>query len=124
MIVFSVYISPNTTIRQSKTFLTRHLFAYKYKDTPIVVTGDFNINILIEENADIVKFMKDWLNLDLISDPKQPTTLGGSCIDLVFARNTPKLPSKRFVSYFSYHRPLFTLLTTLNQNTANSTLTD
>lgn len=105
-----VYLSPNTTMKLSKAFMIRNLFYYKYKDSPVIVTGDFNIDISKEENIGFVHFMKDALELDLISVSNQPTTLSGSCIDMVFTRKTPEMPTKRFITYFSYHRPLFTLL--------------
>lgn len=114
MVLFCVYLSPNTTIKQTKAFMTRNLFSYKSRDIPIIVTGDFNIDISKEENVGFVKFMKDFLKLDLVSDSRQPTTLSGSCIDMIFARNTPDLPTKRFITYFSYHRPLFTLLSAVS----------
>lgn len=110
MVLFCVYLSPKTTIKQAKTLMTRNLWLYKSKNVPIIVTGDFNIDISKEENSSFVEFMKDFLALDLVSDSRQPTTLGGSCIDMIFARNTPDLSTKRFITYFSYHRPMFTLL--------------
>ncbi|XP_065082636.1 uncharacterized protein LOC135705014 [Ochlerotatus camptorhynchus] len=114
IIVFCVYLSPNTTMKQAKTFMTRNLFHYKTKDNPIIVTGDFNVDVSKAENIGFVQFMKNFLQLDLVSDPKLPTTLGGTCIDLVFARKIPELPTKRFITYFSYHRPLFTLLSAVS----------
>lgn len=114
MLLFCVYLSPNTTMKQAKTFMTRNLFLYRSNDIPIIVTGDFNIDITKSENLDFVKFMKDFLALDLISDSIQSTTLSGSCIDLVFAKNIPALPTKSFITYFSYHRPLFTVLSAVS----------
>lgn len=110
MILFCVYLSPNTTLKQAKTFMTRNLFCYKSENIPTVVTGDFNIDVSKEENIGFVQFMKDFLGFDFISDLIQSTTLGGTCIDLLFAKNAPSFPTKTFITYFSYHRPLFTLL--------------
>lgn len=114
MILFCIYLSPKTTIKQAKTFMTRNLLHYNPKNVPIIVTGDFNIDISKEENIGFVEFVKDFLKLNLVSDSRQPTTLGGSCIDMIFSRNTPDLPTKRFITYFSYHRPLFTLLSAVS----------
>lgn len=61
MVLFCVYISPNTTIKQAKTLMARNLFLYRFKDVPIIVTGDFNIDISKEENIGFVTFMKDFL---------------------------------------------------------------
>lgn len=106
-----VYISPKATYKQKITFLTRNLFCYAKKDIRIVVSGDFNIDILKPENSKFLHFMKDYLKLDLNSDPKQTTTFGGTCLDLVFVRNI-QAQTKRACSYCSYHRPMLTLVDT------------
>ncbi|XP_055587414.1 uncharacterized protein LOC129739899 [Uranotaenia lowii] len=84
MLLFSLYISPGTTLRQKKYFLTRNLIMYARLATPIIVTGDFNIDVSKPGNDELISFMKTYLFLDLASDPTQATTLGGSCIDLTF----------------------------------------
>lgn len=114
MVLCCIYLSPNVTIKQAETFMTRNLFCYKASDIPVVVTGDFNIDISKTENICFVRFMKEFLAFDIFSDPRKSTTLGGSCIDIIFARNIPDLLTKRYIAYFSYHRPLFTLLTTVS----------
>lgn len=106
-----VYISPNHTYKQTITFLTRNLFRYAKQDIRIVVSGDFNLDILKPEYRKFVQFMKDFLNLDLNSDPLQTTTFGRTCLDLVFVRNI-QAQTRRYVSYFSYHRPMLTLVDT------------
>jgi hypothetical protein len=72
------------------------------KDVPIIISGDFNIDI--NKDPSIIQFLKEELNLDYIPT-SSPTTLGNTTIDLTFARNisTDTMP---FVSYFSYHRPI------------------
>lgn len=77
---------------------------------PIVVTGDFNIDVSKKENTEFIDFMKQYLLLDLSSDPNQATTLGGTCLDLLFTRNI-HADNKRYCSYFSYHRPILSVLT-------------
>lgn len=112
IIVFAVYLSPNTTLKQAKTYMTRNLFKYNYDDnetTPVVVTGDFNIDISRPEGYDFVDFMAKYLKLELASSIES-TTLGGSCIDMVFTRHVSGVRCKRFITYFSYHRPIVTTL--------------
>lgn len=82
---------------------------YARKDMPIVVTGDFNIDISKQENVEFVEFMQTYMHLNLASDRNQPTTLGGSCLDLTFTRNI-RCECTRFCSYFSYHRPILSVL--------------
>lgn len=106
-----VYISPSATYKQKITFLARNLFMYAKKNIRIVVCGDFNIDILKPENVKFPLFMKQYLHLDLNTDHLQTTTFGRSCLDLVFVRNI-QAQTRRYVSYFSYHRPILTLFDT------------
>nr|XP_029713677.1 uncharacterized protein LOC109418586 [Aedes albopictus] len=85
-LLISLYISPSTTTKQKKFFLARNLFMYMRSSMPIIVTGDFNIDVSKEENIEFVDFMKQYLHLELATDPSQATTLGGSCLDLIFTR--------------------------------------
>lgn len=76
---------------------------------PIIVTGDFNIDVLKPENLEFIDFMRTYLHLDLASDRSQATTMGGSCLDLTFTRNI-RIQCKRYCAYFSYHRPILSVL--------------
>lgn len=109
-LLVSVYLSPGTTTTQKKYFLMRNLLLYKRWTMPIIVTGDFNIDVVKPENVEFLDFMKKYLCLDLASDPTQATTLGGTCLDLTFSRNI-RAECKRYCSYFSYHRPILSILT-------------
>lgn len=109
LVLFCIYLCPSTTVKYGKAFIARHLYHYVSRDVPVIVTGDFNIDVSKQENSGFVEFMT-LLGFKLSSDAKLPTTLGGSCIDMVFTRKTPELPTKRYITYFSYHRPLFSLL--------------
>lgn len=82
---------------------------YSVGDKPIVVTGDFNIDVSKPENVEFVEFMQRYLRLNLMSDRSQATTLGGSCLDLTFTRDIHS-ECRRYCSYFSYHRPILSVL--------------
>nr|XP_029713647.1 uncharacterized protein LOC115257831 [Aedes albopictus] len=99
----------STTTKQKKFFLARNLFMYMRSSMPIIVTGDFNIDISKAENIEFIDFMKQYLHLELATDPSQATTLGGSCLDLIFTRKI-RAESRRYCSYFSYHRPILSVL--------------
>ncbi|XP_055622388.1 uncharacterized protein LOC129765957 [Toxorhynchites rutilus septentrionalis] len=86
-LLFCVYISPGTTVKQKKYIMTRHLMMYSKSTMPLVVTGDFNIDVSKQENVEFIDFMLKYLHLTLASDPSLATTNGGSCIDLTFTRN-------------------------------------
>ncbi|KDR12824.1 hypothetical protein L798_13243 [Zootermopsis nevadensis] len=70
-------------------------------ETPIVLTGDFNIDV--RRNQSLVEFMQREFRLQYV--PTTPTTLGNTTIDLTFVRNI-NISVMPFVSYFSYHRPM------------------
>jgi hypothetical protein len=51
---------------------------------PIILAGDFNINMKYNYNAKPVEFMKDTFELDVLSDPFQGTATSNSCTNMVF----------------------------------------
>jgi hypothetical protein len=59
--------------------------------------------------------MRNNFGLHLSSD-KSPTTLGGSCIDMVFTRHFGNLRCHGYISYFSYHKPIPALLATTDND--------
>lgn len=100
---------PGTTMKQKKYFLVRNLYPYLNSTMPIVVTGDFNVDVSKPENVELIEFLERYLYLDLASDRAQATTLGGSCLDLTFVRNI-RAECRRYCAYFSYHRPILSVL--------------
>jgi hypothetical protein len=54
------------------------------EDMPIILAGDFNINVKDNYNAELVEFMKDTIELDILLDLSQGMTRSNSCIDMVF----------------------------------------
>jgi hypothetical protein len=84
-------------------FLARRFCDY----IPIILTGDFNVNVKDNYNAELVEFIKDsTFELDVLLDLSQRTTRSSSCIDMVFGRNVYNLSCMNYVSYFSCHRPI------------------
>lgn len=110
VVLVSVYISPGTTLKQKKAFIIRKLLPTVQKNLPLVVTGDFNIDVLKRENVDFLTLMSD-LRLTLANDVRQTTTHGGTVLDLTFTRNI-HASITRYVCYFSYHRPMLSVLRT------------
>jgi endonuclease/exonuclease/phosphatase (EEP) superfamily protein YafD len=132
MLVVIVYVSPNTpsddlifsnlagyspNVCKMFTFLTRR----GCEDKPIILAGDFNDKVKDNYNAELVQFLKDTSELDVLSDLSQGTTRSNSCIDMVFGRNVDILSCMNHVSYFSYHRPI---LSRTNQQAPKLTDTD
>jgi hypothetical protein len=83
-----MYISPNTPSDDWKSFIFSNLAGYSpkvskmfkflarrgCKGMPIILAGDFNINVKDNYNAELVEFMKDTFKLDVLSDLSQGTT--------------------------------------------------
>jgi hypothetical protein len=70
----------------------------------VILAGDFNINMKDNHSTELVEFMKDTFELDVLSDLSRRTTRSNSCIDMVFGRNVDNLSCMNYVLYFSYHR--------------------
>jgi hypothetical protein len=119
VLVVSVFVSSNTLSDDRKSVTFSNLAGY----SPIVCKmfkflvrkscEDFNVNVKDNYNSELVEFMNDTFELDVLSDLSQGTTRSGSCIDMVFGRNVVNLSRINFASYFSYHRPI--LITTNHQ---------
>ncbi|GBM34258.1 hypothetical protein AVEN_37077-1 [Araneus ventricosus] len=72
------------------------------KDIPIIVMGDFNVDVKRNEKA--FGFKKKHLDLNMVPT-NYPSILGNSYIDSSFTRNiSPELLN--YACYFSYHRPI------------------
>jgi hypothetical protein len=112
-----VYIHPNVPQGAIRCFMSQMLGAYSEAirlnflnmnpdpETPILLCGDFNMDIM--QNKSFVNFMKSKSNLDCISSVS--TTLGNTCKDLTLTRNI-SVQTLPYVSYFSYHRPVLNRL--------------
>jgi hypothetical protein len=62
-----------------------------------------------KENETFVTDMEETFGLNLMSDPQCSTTRSKSCIDMVFARNVDNLNYANYITYFSYHRRIFSI---------------
>jgi hypothetical protein len=112
VLVVTVHVSPNTPWDDWKSLTFSNLARYSQKvckmlvfltrrgceDMPILLAGDFNVNMKDNYNAELVEFMKDTFELDVLSDLSQGTTRSNSCIDMVFGRNVDNLPYMNYVS--------------------------
>jgi hypothetical protein len=116
-ILGAVYIHPNVPQKAIEYFMFQMLGAYSESirliflnmnpdtETPILLCGDFNMDVM--QNKSFVNFMESKFNLDCISSGS--TALGNMCIDLTSTRNI-SIQTLPYVSYFSYHRPVLNRL--------------
>ncbi|GFT24230.1 uncharacterized protein TNCV_2064591 [Trichonephila clavipes] len=106
----SVYIHSGTVLAEIKLYATRSLSKYSKNiakitpdydpdlTTPIMIVGDFNINV--SQDHLLPGFMLSEFNLSCIET--SPATFGNTCIDLTFTRND--VSCMPFLSYFSYYK--------------------
>jgi hypothetical protein len=88
VLVVTVYLSPNTPSEDWKSLIFYNLAGYSPKvcemfkflarrgceDIPIILVGDLNVNVKDNYNAELVEFMKDSSELDVLLDLSQGTT--------------------------------------------------
>jgi endonuclease/exonuclease/phosphatase (EEP) superfamily protein YafD len=79
-----------------------------FENMTIILAGDFNVNVKDNYDAELVYFMKDTFELEVLLDFSHGATryTRNSRIDMVFGRNVDNLSCKNYVSYFSCHRPI------------------
>lgn len=124
IIMVAVYISPNNSLRAIRDFFYENLFIYshgasallhqkigrRFDDLPMILSGDFNINFADDKNLQLLEFFKNEFGLSMSNDRNLSTTRYKTTIDAVFTRYLNKFESKLFVSYFSYHKPIVSVL--------------
>jgi endonuclease/exonuclease/phosphatase family metal-dependent hydrolase len=71
---------------------------------PIILAGDFNIELKKKEKETFVTDMEETFGLKLMRNPQCRTTRPKSCVGMVFARNADNLKCANYITYFSYHR--------------------
>jgi hypothetical protein len=54
------------------------------EEMSIILAGDFNVKEKNNYNAELVDFVKDTFELDVLSNLSQGTTRSNSCIDMDF----------------------------------------
>lgn len=116
--VISIYIHPNKSLNDIKIFILHNLLPYttnmaqinpilastNCSTIPMILAGDFNLDISKPENSQFLEFMEHNFNLKLSSSTAS-TTMGNSCIDMVFSRYI-NLNCHTYLTYFSYHKPI------------------
>lgn len=109
-VLTTAYVHQRTKYEDLEAELSNRLKDFRMKNStqqakiPLILLGDFNISE--SERPKLEQYLEHDFGLKLQNDTSEKTTLGNTCIDLTFSRNT-ELQCKPFVAYFSYHRPVF-----------------
>ena len=120
IVMVVIYISPNKGINDIITFIKTALGEYseyvarwmghnRHK-LPLILAGDFNVNFKSEESEPLKEALHNSFNLTMKSNPSESTTKYGTTIDAVFSRFLNEIDSQTFVSYFSYHKPIVSIV--------------
>ncbi|XP_044589254.1 uncharacterized protein LOC123268337 [Cotesia glomerata] len=133
LMMIVVYISPNKKINDIISFLHERLFPYSHRGSitfktnkdklPLILAGDFNVNFAKDESTPLITFLQEEFQLQINNNPREPTTRYGTTIDAVFIRYLDNVMSNTFVTYFSYHRPIVTVIPS-SEATSNITITE
>lgn len=126
-----VYISPNQKVTEIIKFLHRHLLVYSREgsrilrenldELPMILAGDFNVNFATNNSIPLTTFLEQTFGLKINNRPTESTTRYGTTIDAVFSRYLDNMMSTTFVTYFSYHRPIISLIPSNTPSTATIT---
>ena len=123
VIIVVVYISINQKIDDIKEFIFQALRNYSKQDSqvlqeldnnydklPLILAGDFNINFDEKKSNPLKTFLFNAFHLRMNNNPAQSTTRSSTTIDGVFSRYLERMESQTYVSYFSYHRPIVSMV--------------
>jgi hypothetical protein len=75
----------------------------------MILSRDLNINFADDKYLPLLEFFKNEFGLNMSND-RNFSTRYKTIIDAVFIRYLNKFESKLFVSYFSYHKPIVSVL--------------
>lgn len=126
ILIVAVYISPNTNILDIIRFLHKSLLPYtsagalelgnEEDKIPMILSGDFNVRFDCVESQPLTDFLRQKFNLTMNNNPTIPTTKSGTTIDAIFTRYLNNVESQNYISYFSYHKPIITVVPIEPQN--------
>ncbi|KAH9366757.1 hypothetical protein HPB48_007844 [Haemaphysalis longicornis] len=100
LLVVGVYVPLGRTQEGIKGLLQKKHAHHKLGDMPMIITGDFNVNLRDGQNQWLPAFMRDLFGISMASESKVPTTRFGSTLDHVFQRGLNNVEVK-YASYFS-----------------------
>lgn len=120
LVIVSVYIRPNQCLQDIINFLSRSLLSYSpaiqhairfqtqdLSQLPMIVCGDFNVNFKLPEADELITFLNNDFNLEMITNRFLSTTQHNTCIDAKFGRYVNICDTELYSSSFSYHKAIF-----------------
>ena len=86
----------------------------------MILSGDFNINFADDKNQSLIEFLNNEFGLTMSNGRNFSTTKYKTTIDAVFNRHLNRFESKLFVSYFSYHKPIVSVVKICDDDSDNN----
>jgi len=86
------------------TQYTHCLITLFYK-TPIILGGDFNIDLKSTNGQEFILFMRNTFCLELNTSSNISTTRNNTTVVALFTRHIEDITTMNYISYFSYHEP-------------------
>lgn len=115
-----LYIRPNNTLTNIKCFLGQVLALFNPKylniiglspekaNVPLIVAGDFNINFSSTNGKELIQWLQETFNLNYCNS--SPTTINQTTIDGVFHKGLTAINSYVYISHYSYHKPILSIV--------------
>lgn len=102
--VLTMYLAPNLSIEDVKWIIDRDMRIYD-KSKPFMLVGDFNVDITDPNKHWLMHHMSEKYALKCISfENPNPTTIRGTCIDIVFANFHLQPVQEPLSLHFTYHK--------------------
>ncbi|XP_024116598.1 uncharacterized protein LOC112138269 [Oryzias melastigma] len=107
--IVSVYRPPDYCLTSFLTNLESLLYSLELLEIhPIIVSGDFNVNVLVDKNTPVLQLFQTRGYAQVITEA---TTEKNTLLDLMFvSRPQQCLQSGTMKSYYSYHEPVFCIM--------------
>lgn len=105
--ILALYLAPNLPKDQVQRCLEETLTdcGEACRRAPLIVAGDFNVDVSGGGGEWLVDYMRDVHSLKCVSaERKLPTTIRGTCIDLVFANFDVECLQEPLSVHFTDHK--------------------
>lgn len=116
-----LYIRPNNSVSNIKCFLGQILATYNIKylnmigvsvdraNVPLIIASDFNIDFSSTSGKDLIVWLNNSFGLKYCNN-NIPTTLNQTIIDGVFYKGLNQIDTYVYISHFSNHKPLISII--------------
>ena len=102
-----ILVNSYPTFWNSSSFELNNKIEIKFS---LILVDDFNINFVDKKSERLTTFLSENLNWKINNDPQESTKKYGNTIDAKFSRYLENIKSQNYVSYFSYHKSIVSMI--------------